>query len=158
MPSECENEFNWISGGSTIFSGTSCAEIGENVAFCDLFDSNSVYIYEGKTAGEACCICGGSDFQLVAPSEVPSDEPSHAPSISGAPGGVTLAPSGCTDADGWEVVINGLSFGIGCDDIAGTDTNGNDFNNCSSSGSASDANGQTANQACCACGGGTQGG
>ena len=127
--------------------------MGENTAFCDLFDSQSVYIYLGKTAGEACCLCGGSDFQVVSPSEVPSDEPSHAPSTSAAPGGVTLAPSACNDVVGWELVVDGISFGIGCDDVVGTDTNGDNFDNCDSGGS--DGNGQTALAACCLCGGGT---
>jgi hypothetical protein len=51
--------------------------------------------YKGKANYEACCVCGGNDSRLVAPSEIPSGSPSELPSLSLSPSSdPTRSPSG----------------------------------------------------------------
>ena len=149
-PSECEDEPTWISGVYDVdvtFSGRTCAQITAN--YCSLFLSDDAYFFGGKAVNEACCVCGGSRFQSIQPSKVPSSAPSLLPSVSLSPtlNGVarTDSPTVCTDVADWKVVYNGQAYDIPCVDIPdGTcDTLTESYN------------GRTAAQACCKCGGGT---
>jgi hypothetical protein len=108
-----------------------CDEMTDNVNFCALFMSDDRYIYQNKDVSEACCLCGGSDFRMVAPSEIPSllpsaepsqsqsptfNGPSDVPSISLHPSNFpSSAPSDCEDEPGWKIMTNhGSVFNIGC--------------------------------------------
>ena len=156
-------------------SGVSCTQI-TSTNICNHLISDPVYHNAGKTAGEACCNCGGSDFQLVAPSEIPSDQPSSQPSLSAIPTVISDAPSyapsdiasdvpslqpsdqpsqspsGCND-EPYYLVFDILT----CADLSGTDADGNAFDFCDNFEGVVGipSSGKTAQEACCACGGGT---
>ena len=172
QPSLCVDEIDWESGGGGIgpLSGVSCGEITSS-NICTLFNTIAYYNFKGKNAGEACCFCGGSDYRIVAPSTFPSDEPSVQPSSSSHPSvlsdapssmpsdmpsdmpsitpsiSLTSAPTVCTDEPSWII----LSI-IECSDLSGI-VEGVLFDNCSTVGTET-SGGKTAQQACCACGGG----
>ena len=131
----CEDEVNWKTGGEgttgLLLAGMTCAEMTDNINFCTLFMSDDRYSYQGKDVSEACCLCGGSDFRIVAPSEIPSllpsvepsqsqsptfNGPSDVPSISLHPSeSPSSAPSACEDEPGWKIMTkNGSVFNIGC--------------------------------------------
>mmetsp|Transcript_16592 Transcript_16592/g.31431 ORF Transcript_16592/g.31431 Transcript_16592/m.31431 type:complete len:805 (+) Transcript_16592:127-2541(+) len=179
----CVDEPGWQSGGKGFMplGGTTCAQMGNRTSFCDIFMSDSRYFFAGKAVHEACCLCGGSDLQTIAPSESPSfkptvsSSPSMVPSIqpslsfhptvnsnvpSATPTFITAPPSECIDEPDWKVVIDGFAYeDLGCDSIAGVDSQGNDFNNCDDAFTenypVNDENGKVAETACCACGGGS---
>jgi Periplasmic protein TonB, links inner and outer membranes len=182
FPSICVDEPGWQSGGKGFMplGGTTCAQMGNKTSYCDIFGTDSRYFFEGKSVGEACCLCGGSDFQTIAPSESPSFKPSisSSPSMvpsqqptlsfhptvnsnvpSASPTFITAPPSECIDEPDWRVVLNGVVYDeLGCDSIAGVDAQGNDFNNCDDAFTENfppnSELGKVAETACCACGGG----
>lgn len=98
LPTDCVDEPGWKTGTGDI--AWNCSQV-ENLSnkitgtdFCAGFDQ-----YEGKVIAEACCFCGGSDFQLVAPSLNPTDSPSKDPSAE--PSQVpSITPSESTQPSG----------------------------------------------------------
>jgi len=145
-----------------------CAQMTDNIHFCTLFMSDDRYVYQGKDVSEACCLCGGSNFQIVAPSEIPSLFPSAEPSQSQAPTfngpsnvpSISLhpsdfpsnAPSLCINEPGWKInTTQGFIFNIGCDDMVKPDGS----LRCDESLiDTSPYYGKVAYEACCICGGG----
>ena len=140
----------------------------DNTSFCNFFLSDNRYVFQGKDVSEACCLCGGSDFQFVAPSELPSDKPSILPSESlqptfNGPSSVpseslypsqepSTAPSICIDEPGWKInTTKGFVFDIGCEDMDKPDGS----SRCEESLEGSKPYfGKVAYEACCTCGGG----
>ena len=119
--------------------GSNCASYGNS------------YANFGKTANQACCVCGGgvtgpvpSPVVVPPPTKAPTRTPSRTPSRSPSKT-PTKAPGVCVDnPQGW-YDIDGPTYS--CPWYA-------QGSNCASYGSGYANFGKTANQACCACGGG----
>ena len=110
----------------------------------------------GQTANDACCVCGGgqtgspptTNAPVKPPTKAPTKSPTEAPVIFPTSPPADSPVSSCTDVPGWTD-----SAGDGCAwyvDADGT--------NCAEYGGGyAGTNGQTANDACCVCGGGQTG-
>jgi hypothetical protein len=79
-PTECVDEPGWRT--STKANAWNCSDVEElsKQIEDDLCAAYNLEPYDGKVITEACCFCGGSDFQLVAPSLNPTVSPSNEPS------------------------------------------------------------------------------
>ena len=115
------------------------------------------YEYDGYTADEACCTCGGG----TGTTESPTEAPSSAPSV-GDTSHPTYAPSEVDTPAPTEAPSHTSSS---CEDNKGSggttwhDSQGESYNcdwysegdNCETYGDQYENDGYTANQACCAC-------
>ena len=85
-PTQCVDEQGWRTGpNANAYNCTTLEQLnysmiiaGAPIDWCGLYNTQPPY--NGKVITEACCFCGGSDFQLVAPSLNPTDSPSQEPS------------------------------------------------------------------------------
>ena len=126
-PSECIDDNNW----DVLYNSDdrNCAFIEGTSVLCGLDTIGS----NGKTAKEACCVCGGGLQTSVSPSVSLSLIPSS-------------APSQCEDVPNWKTSEANGDPRLSCSDIR---------TNCIGLGGILDDNGVSGNDACCGCGGGT---
>ena len=154
VPSPCADEPGWYVGGSSAYAGLTCVDFAANPdSWCDAIAAIDDHANNGKSISEACCYCGGSDYQTIYPSKAPSSTPSLSSVPSIHPTGSDQHPSehpsnqptGCVDFPDWYFNID---TGLGCDDLAIAPDS-----LCVTFGDI-DYNGRTASLACCVCGGG----
>ena len=113
-------------------------------SYCELYGSG--FQNFGKTANEACCVCGGGgiDFKLQTSSPAPSPTPSKLASSKPSAEPSSSPSEVCIDSpENWSDAVDNFNCNwYGIDD------------RCSLFGNNYENFGKTANQACCACGGG----
>ena len=134
-PSVCRDESGWIDS-----KGDGCDTYDENSYYCQLY--NGQYKNFGKTANEACCICGGGDHKSAIAIGVPSGSPSVSVPPTASPKPTDIATV-CRDDPGWTD-----SFYDGCDVFDSKPY----F--CNWYAGAYINFGKSCSEACCICGGG----
>ena len=151
----CENEPGWYWGGNPMFT---CANSVRTDADCQLI-SRTFSPFNGKTATEACCVCGGgthvgpvtpspTNNPTTSPTTSPTSEPTKSasdhPTSSPTTNPTDSPTEKCFDEPGWywggnpiHTCANTLSEAF-CDTISDLGS----------------FKGKTAAHACCVCGGG----
>lgn len=163
-PTQCSDEYNWYTPGPMAYNCTIIAAHPD--FFCTSFDPWGEY--NGKTASDACCACGGGDQLIVEPSGIPSLSPSMSlepsiepstissispsnkptviPTLSIAPSAQPSSmPSKCDNEPDWALTVNGKT--LYCNTIQSS--------LCEIYVWFGEFNAKSVNEACCACGGGT---
>ncbi|GFH47766.1 predicted protein [Chaetoceros tenuissimus] len=164
-PSECADNPIWSIEIEVddVMTTINCGNIGSNAAFCEASNVGRVVV-NGFTAEDACCVCGATHFVSDYPSSIPSSLPSTSPSDfpssipsfepsqlpSSSPSMIpsmipSQSPSECVDKPSWTVNDNTGDFV--CSDFTETWQ-------CNWI-TANDDDGDSANDACCFCGGGS---
>ncbi len=133
-PSDCLDDTEWVVTTASN-DEIKCAHLS-NPGICKTVDA--LGSHNGKVVSEACCVCGGSQYTLVAPSSVPSTSlaPSDMP---------TNRPSECFDEPDW---MTGEPGPLPCSAFT------KDSKWCGMYVSRIGKDGKNVNEACCACGGG----
>jgi len=152
QPSVCMDEPGWVVGGTSVYAGMSCADIGSQEGdigsqilenWCSIIERDPGTVNLGKSISVACCECGGGDHQSIAPS-------TSSPTLHAYPSATPSSrPSMCIDEPGWHFDTTDGGDQMGCESF-----NGNPEALCEQFASFIYKQ-KTVALACCVCGGGS---